>query len=134
MNRTEAIQLLEEALCRIKQPQPNHNGGDTQIGGAYWRLMKVTHDFLIPQLAAQEGPEHAARLISMHQPTPAPAPQKAEKMLRLPDVELATGCKKSTIYKMMKENRFPKCVRVTARMAMWPESQVQHWINTQVNR
>lgn len=55
-----------------------------------------------------------------------------DRLLRLPDVEAATGCKKSTIYKLMKEGKFPLCVRITARMAAWPESAVLAWVQARI--
>jgi prophage regulatory protein len=56
-----------------------------------------------------------------------------ERLLRLPDVESLTGCKKSTIYKLMKEGKFPSCVRITARMSAWPESTVLQWVQDRIN-
>ena len=53
-----------------------------------------------------------------------------DRLLR--DVETATGCKKSTIYKLMKEGKFPPCVRITARMAAWPESAVLAWVQARI--
>ena len=55
-----------------------------------------------------------------------------DRLLRLPDVEATTGCKKSTIYKLMKEGKFPPCVRITARMAAWPESAVLAWVHARI--
>ena len=55
-----------------------------------------------------------------------------DRLLRLPDVEATTGCKKSTIYKLMKEGKFPSCVRITARMAAWPESAVLQWVQARI--
>ena len=55
-----------------------------------------------------------------------------DRLLRLADVEAATGCKKSTIYKLMKEGRFPKCVYITSRMVAWPESAVQTWLQARI--
>ena len=55
-----------------------------------------------------------------------------DRLLRLPDVEAATGCKKSTIYKLMKEGKFPPCVRITSRMAAWPESAVLAWVQARI--
>lgn len=57
-----------------------------------------------------------------------------DRLLRLPEVESATGCKKSTIYKLMKEGKFPACIRVTARMAAWSESAVLQWVQDRINQ
>lgn len=55
-----------------------------------------------------------------------------DRLLRLHDVEAVTGAKKSTIYKLMKEGKFPPCVRITARMAAWPESAVLGWVQARI--
>ena len=55
-----------------------------------------------------------------------------DRLLRLADVETATGCKKSTIYKLMKEGKFPRCVYVTSRAVAWPESAVQTWLQARI--
>jgi prophage regulatory protein len=65
----------------------------------------------------------------VHAATPA-APR--DRLLRISDVEAATGCKKSTIYKLMREGRFPARVRITARFAVWPESAVMAWVQARI--
>ena len=55
-----------------------------------------------------------------------------DRLLRLADVEAATGCKKSTIYKLMKEGKFPRCVYITSRMVAWPETAVLSWVQARI--
>lgn len=55
-----------------------------------------------------------------------------DRLLRLADVEAATGCKKSTIYKLMKEGKFPGCVYITSRMVAWPETAVLSWVQDRI--
>lgn len=55
-----------------------------------------------------------------------------DRLLRLNEVESISGCKKSTIYKLMKEGKFPACIRVTSRMSAWPESQVLQWVQARI--
>lgn len=55
-----------------------------------------------------------------------------ERLTRLPAVEEVTGCKKSTIYKLMKEGKFPPCVRITSRMVAWPETAVLTWVQARI--
>ena len=67
---------------------------------------------------------------------PAEAPRHIPprgRLLRLPDVEATTGCKKSTIYKLMKEGKFPKCINITRRMAAWSEAAVLQWVQDRIN-
>ena len=52
--------------------------------------------------------------------------------LDLAKVEAVTSCKKSTIYKLMKEGKFPPCVRLTARRVAWPESAVLTWVQARI--
>ena len=65
----------------------------------------------------------------VHQSRPA-IPR--DRLIRLPDVEGATGCKKSTIYELMKAGRFPKPVRLSARHVVWPESAVLQWVQDRI--
>ena len=66
----------------------------------------------------------------VHQARPA---VQRDRLIRLPEVEILTGCKKSTIYQMMKEGRFVKPIRYSARMVVWPETHVLKWVQDQIN-
>ena len=57
---------------------------------------------------------------------------RRDKLLRLPDVEAATGLKKSTIYLLMKRGEFPQCVQVTARCVALPESRVLQYVQDRI--
>ena len=52
----------------------------------------------------------------------------AEKHLRRPAVEDATGLSRSTIYEMMDRGDFPRPIRVGRRAVAWPESVVLAWL------
>lgn len=56
-------------------------------------------------------------------------PRKPEKLLRLPEVEILTGLKKSSIYAGMKASppTFPHCVRLSVRAVAWRESDIAAW-------
>jgi hypothetical protein len=66
IDQQRAVLLLEEALARIQHKPPNHGHRGWQCGGAYWRLAQVLKYYLEPQLAEQEGEQHAAFLIKTH--------------------------------------------------------------------
>lgn len=51
-----------------------------------------------------------------------------QNLIRLPKVEAATGYKRSTIYRLVKEQKFPPPVSLGARASAWIESEVQDWI------
>jgi len=56
----------------------------------------------------------------------------APVLLRLPDVERMVGFKRATIYKWMKEGRFPRHIPLGGRMVAWLTSEVQDWIDAKV--
>jgi prophage regulatory protein len=73
--------------------------------------------------------------VSTTQPpaeTPRHIPPR-DRLLRLGDVESLTATKKSTIYKLMKEGKFPKCINITRRMAAWSEAAVLQWVQDRIN-
>jgi prophage regulatory protein len=47
--------------------------------------------------------------------------------LRLPDVKAITGLSKSSLYALIRENRFPAPVRLGARAVAWVRSEVKQW-------
>ena len=74
----------------------------------------------------------------MHLAQSAPRPAAVvplvprDRLLRLRDVEALVGVKKSTIYALMKQGDFPKCIYVTARTVAWPESRVHAWLQKRI--
>ncbi len=51
-----------------------------------------------------------------------------EKILRLKSVIEKTGISRSTIYSMIKANRFPKPVCIGIRSSGWLQSEINNWI------
>ena len=58
-----------------------------------------------------------------HQLTP-------EQLLRLPEVEAIVGLKKSKLYELIADNRFPQPVKLGTRSVRWKASAVYGWINS----
>lgn len=56
----------------------------------------------------------------------------SKNLIRLPRVLRMTGKGRSTIYRDMAAGRFPQSVKIGARAAAWIESEVQDWIQRQV--
>ena len=50
------------------------------------------------------------------------------RIIRLRDVMSATGLARSTIYKYIGENTFPKPVSLGDRCVGWVESEVNDWV------
>ena len=55
-----------------------------------------------------------------------------DRLIRLPDVESTTGCKKSTIYQMIASKSFPAPIRLSARHVAWSESAVLQWVQDRI--
>lgn len=55
-----------------------------------------------------------------------------ESLLRLPEVEGATGLKRSAIYAGIKCGSFPAPVHITPKAVAWPKSEIAHWIDTKI--
>ncbi len=56
----------------------------------------------------------------------------SERLLRLTEVESKTGRRRSTIYRDIGRNEFPKPVKVGAS-SLWPETEVNRWIDSKVS-
>lgn len=50
-------------------------------------------------------------------------------LMRLPEVMAACGMSRSLIYKLAKEQRFPRPIRIAARLSAWDSEAVQAWID-----
>lgn len=57
-----------------------------------------------------------------------------DRLIRLPELEALIGCKKSTVYTMLKQGTFPRPIRLSARMVAWPETAVLQWIQDRINQ
>jgi prophage regulatory protein len=59
--------------------------------------------------------------------------ENAEILLRLPQVEMMIGLKRSSIYTRIAAGQFPKPVNLGARAVAFRRSEVQAWIAGRVN-
>ena len=60
------------------------------------------------------------------------APVQRDRLLRLPEVERISGIRKSTVYGLMAQGKFPRCVQVTPRCVAWAESSVHKWVQDRI--
>ncbi len=63
--------------------------------------------------------------------TSLPLPQGAQverRILRLPTVEAKTGFKRTHLYKLMKEGKFPKSIPLGVRAVGWYADEIDQWI------
>ena len=56
----------------------------------------------------------------------------AYSILRLPAVTARTGLSRSTIYLRISDNRFPKPISLGGRAVGWIESDINDWIEQQI--
>lgn len=55
-----------------------------------------------------------------------------DRLVRLPEVESLTGCKKSTLYTMIGQGKFPRPVRLSTRHVAWAETAVLLWVQERI--
>lgn len=65
-------------------------------------------------------------LSVVHEYSKSAAP--SVRIMRRPEVERATGMKRSTLYKAMADGRFPSPVRVGPNAVGWRSDEVAAWI------
>jgi len=53
---------------------------------------------------------------------------EADRFLRLSAVRRRTGVSKSSIYRWMKKDKFPKQVKLLGRSHGWREPEINHWM------
>jgi prophage regulatory protein len=54
------------------------------------------------------------------------------RLIRLKEVMNITGLGRSSVYKFMDEERFPKSVSLGDRAVAWVESEVEMWIEERI--
>lgn len=66
----------------------------------------------------------------VHPSRPAPRQDRLRRMQWVLD---ATGLSKSSVYELMREGRFPKSVRLSARSVGWSEAEILTWIEARIS-
>jgi prophage regulatory protein len=64
-------------------------------------------------------------LLPQRQP---PGIEPMPRVLRLPAVLLATGLTRSTVYRLMAEQTFPRSVKLAKRAVGWRHEDVRAWV------
>jgi len=57
-----------------------------------------------------------------------------QKIIRMPEVILGTALSRSTIYRLMKENKFPKSIKLSERSIGWVEEEILDYLNKRIRR
>lgn len=50
------------------------------------------------------------------------------RIMRLPQVQAATGFGRAWIYELMSEGKFPKARKIGARAVGWDSQEVEQWV------
>ena len=56
------------------------------------------------------------------------------RILKLAEVQHRTSLSKTTIYRLMSENRFPKQIQLLNNRVGWLEAEIEDWIQQEVKR
>jgi prophage regulatory protein len=56
--------------------------------------------------------------------------QSTGPLLRLPSVQAHTGLSKSEIYRRIKDETFPKPLKLGARAVAWPSMVIDAWVKS----
>jgi len=59
--------------------------------------------------------------------------KQTTRLIRLPEVMHKTGYKKSWIYRLISENRFPKPIKLGSRAVAFIEIEVDEWISNTIS-
>jgi prophage regulatory protein len=55
-----------------------------------------------------------------------------DRILRLPQVCKMTGLRRSFVYELQAELRFPQSIKLGSRAVGWLEREIQAWISTRI--
>lgn len=93
------------------------------------RLARNTHvaapDTIPPSVSTPSSAVHDARTDG---PSEKEGKKKMERLLTRHEVEWLTGLSRSSIYRLMRDDRFPHPKRVGLRAVRWRESEILAWI------
>ena len=64
----------------------------------------------------------------------APAAATYVQFLRLPQVCQVTGLRRSMIYQLEAERRFPRRIKIGVRAVGWIDGEVQHWVKQRIEQ
>jgi prophage regulatory protein len=57
-----------------------------------------------------------------------------QRLLRIKQVQDRTGMSRSKVYLMIQQGQFPAPLKLGERVALWPESSINHWITQLVEK
>jgi prophage regulatory protein len=76
---------------------------------------------------AEEAPATPEASAAPATPAAARAPPGIRTILRMPQVEAATGLKQSHIYDLISQGRFPRGVKLSSQATGWFADEIAQW-------
>lgn len=55
-------------------------------------------------------------------------PDAAEQLIRLSEVQRRTGIRRTQIYALAAAGKFPKPIKLSERITVWPLSEISEWV------
>jgi prophage regulatory protein len=76
----------------------------------------------------------ATRIVAIQKAKKEAHGMAIQNLLRLPQVEAATGYRRSSIYRLIKNREFPAPILLSknGRASAWIEAEVQQWIEQRI--
>lgn len=71
---------------------------------------------------------HLPIISPVNTPTPKIIIHGDEQLLRIGAVSKKTGMARSTIYKEIKKNQFPRQLMISKKLVAWRKSDIETWI------
>ncbi|QLB43575.1 helix-turn-helix transcriptional regulator [Mannheimia pernigra] len=60
--------------------------------------------------------------------------EQTERFLKLDEVISRCGLSKTSIYRRIREKRFPRNIHLGGRRVIWLESEIRQWQNAQIEQ
>ncbi len=59
-------------------------------------------------------------------------PATSERFLRMSEVKNRVAYSRATIYRLMSEGKFPRCINLGERAVAWRESEIVQWMESRI--
>jgi prophage regulatory protein len=106
------------AMTALREPRPGRTREPEDKSSAGARIGDLAPYEFVPTAANGVQPGDPASTMR-HRPI---------RLLRLPQVTALVGLRRSAIYEMQADGRFPRRVKLGARAVGWIEDEVQAWL------
>lgn len=142
----DQLDLVESAYIHRLRPKHNHKMPNGQmiapmsaravsdaaaLRGFTWPDVKSAQR----NASAAHGSTNPAARCNPHQDSGGHTPQgsPSDALIRLPEVEALIGLKRTAIYLLIREGKFPAPVKLGPRAARWPKRQILKWIEERLS-